>query len=255
MKNSKRIGILALFLVGAPLCAITQNDTEVTTKVTKKTPYKKETHKTVAKTKAGAHKPTTVTSKTETVKKSPTTQTRAQKLHTSAKNSEKTTVKTVKTEAYSAPLTAAPLLAGAAVAAQEGSLRAQANHKAFKDNSVVYALEQHPQASTFTGRLKQHHVLSKLSGKGEYTIFAPINEAFEHGKHLTDAKLEEHIVPGNFDTQALRRNKGALKTLSNGTLTIQEKDGHLYANNAELVGHGVKTKNGQIHFVKNIITQ
>jgi len=274
MKNTLKTVILSLLLViSAPLCAVT-GDTEVTTKVTnKKTPYKK-THKTVTKTKAGANKPATATTKTETVKKTPagmvktekkqttTTQARSQKLYTATKNKNITagSAEPVSRKnngiaagsAFAAPVIAAPLLAGAAAA---GSLKAQANHKPFKDNSVVYALEQHPQVSTFTARLKEHHLLPKLSGSGEYTIFAPLNTAFESGKHFTDKKLEEHIIHGKVDTQALRSHKGAFKTLSNGTITIHEKDGSLYANNAKIVGHSTKTKNGQIHFVESIITQ
>lgn len=265
------VKIISLALViSAPLCAATQADTKVTTQVTKKTPSVKKTEKTVQKTKTEAHKPETA-AKTDGVKKSTVTtrQARAQKMQSPAKGPKTIPVNNTPaqqggTAGFVAPVSAAPLLAGAAstgkaltvtTAAHQGSLKAQANHKAFKDNSLLYALEQHPQVSTFTQRLKQHHLSEILAGKGEYTVFAPLDESFAAGKHLTDAKLEEHIVKGNIDTQALRNQKGALKTLSKGTITIQEKDGHLYANNAQVVGHGIKTKNGQIHFVKDIITQ
>lgn len=130
---------------------------------------------------------------------------------------------------------------------------------------VVVALANSSQLTTFagalSGRLNPEVDLTETLGKGEYTVFAPTDDAF--GKldpalietfkgdatELT-AVLKYHVVQGELDPSAV---VGELKTLQGQPLTVSSSGDDLRVNNAGVACGGIKTANATLYLLDTVL--
>ena len=132
--------------------------------------------------------------------------------------------------------------------------------------------------TTLVSAVKAAGLVDTLKSKGPFTVFAPTNEAFgmlpagtvdtlvkpENKEKLTSI-LTYHVVPGNYDYDALRKmikaggGKATLKTASggelwammNGDVNIVVKDEQ--GNEANISTYDVRQSNGVIHVVDHVL--
>ncbi|HEY3296816.1 MAG TPA: fasciclin domain-containing protein [bacterium] len=121
--------------------------------------------------------------------------------------------------------------------------------------------------STFASLLKEADLEKTLEGPGEYTVFAPSDEAFkalpaetmnslkQDKAKLADV-LKNHIVAGKrISRMELAKMKGQKVTAQSGlALAIAQTGGKWMIGNAALSGVNLKSTNGPIHEVDSVIT-
>lgn len=131
--------------------------------------------------------------------------------------------------------------------------------------------------STLVAAIKAADLVSTLKGKGPFTVFAPVNNAFDNLPAGTVANLLKpenkaqlakiltyHVVSGNLNAKAVLKaikkgdGKAILTTVSGGTLTAtldgdkvkltDENGGAAYVTTANL-----KASNGVIHVIDKVL--
>ena len=131
--------------------------------------------------------------------------------------------------------------------------------------------------TTLVAAVKAADLVGTLKGKGPFTVFAPINAAFEklpEGTVATLLKAENkatlskiltyHVVSGNLDAASViaavktGMGKAVVTTVSGGKLTVtlengkvkltDEKGGSAYVTAADLKG-----SNGVVHVIDSVI--
>ena len=152
------------------------------------------------------------------------------------------------------------------------SVSASAQKKDIVD--IAIGSEAH---TTLVSALKAADLVTTLKGKGPFTVFAPINDAFSklpagtvESLLITENKaalakiLTYHVVAGNMDAAAvlaaIKKENGSvsLTTVSGGSLTASldngkvkltdEKGGSAYVTVADL-----KASNGVIHVIDTVL--
>lgn len=130
--------------------------------------------------------------------------------------------------------------------------------------------------TTLVAAVKAAGLVETLQGKGPFTVFAPVNDAFENlpagtvetllkpeNKATLQKVLTYHVVAGNLDFNALakkiKKGEKTLKTVSGGTLTlmmngprnivIKDENG----NTANINTYDVYQSNGVIHSVDAVL--
>jgi uncharacterized surface protein with fasciclin (FAS1) repeats len=130
--------------------------------------------------------------------------------------------------------------------------------------------------TTLVAAVKAAGLVETLQGKGPFTVFAPVNDAFENlpagtvetllkpeNKGTLTTVLTYHVVSGNYDFKAisamLKKGQNTLKTVSGGTLTfmmngpnnIMVKDEN--GNTANIVTYDVYQSNGVIQSIDAVL--
>jgi uncharacterized surface protein with fasciclin (FAS1) repeats len=104
-----------------------------------------------------------------------------------------------------------------------------------------------------------------LSGKGPFTVFAPLDDAFAalpagtvdslvqpENKAKLQGILTYHVVAGKVLSTDLTDGMKA-KTVNGAEITIHLKDGKVLINDAEVAVADVETDNGVIHAINKVI--
>lgn len=130
---------------------------------------------------------------------------------------------------------------------------------------VAVAISNSPQLTTFagalSGKLNSEVDLTQTLNQGQYTIFAPTDDAFAR---LDPALLEKfksdsgelasvlkfHVLPGDLDPSAV---VGEHKTLQGQSLTVSSSGDDLRVNNAGVVCGGIKTANATVYLVDALL--
>ena len=131
--------------------------------------------------------------------------------------------------------------------------------------------------TTLVAAVKSAGLVETLQGKGPFTVFAPVNSAFDalpagtvdnllkpENKAQLTAVLTYHVVPGKLDSKELMKwvKKGngmaTLKTVQGEELTVMEKDGSLWVkdtkgNVAQVTIGDVYQSNGVIHVINKVL--
>lgn len=116
--------------------------------------------------------------------------------------------------------------------------------------------------STLKVALEKAELVTVLD-QGEFTVFAPTNEAFaELGEATLNAVLADkatltsillyHVVPGTLKASDVLASK-ELKTAMDGLLTPELRDGVAYINNAQILQTDIEAKNGVIHVINKVL--
>ncbi|MBA3341991.1 MAG: fasciclin domain-containing protein [Gemmatimonadaceae bacterium] len=132
--------------------------------------------------------------------------------------------------------------------------------------------------TTLVAAVKAADLVETLKGAGPYTVFAPVNDAFENlpdGTVATLLKPENkaslakvltyHVVPGKYDAAALEKmirkgnGRAILKTASGGTLTASMNGARNIVVTDESGGtsristYNVYQSNGVIHVLDRVL--
>jgi uncharacterized surface protein with fasciclin (FAS1) repeats len=131
--------------------------------------------------------------------------------------------------------------------------------------------------TTLVAAVKAAGLVDTLQGKGPFTVFAPVNDAFgklpegtvdtllkpENKDQLTKV-LTYHVVPGRLTAKdlmaAAKKNggKATFKTVEGEELTFQVKDGEIWVwdakgSSAKITIKNVMQSNGVIHVIDTVL--
>lgn len=112
--------------------------------------------------------------------------------------------------------------------------------------SVIEQLTS-PSTALFTQALQATDLWGLLQGEGPFTVFAPMNEAFEQESPSRDW-LAQHIVLGRLTDKDLYEEMD-LNTVHGRKLTIQAENGRLRVEGARLVFKNKLARNGVVHII------
>merc|ERR1712195_34198 len=130
--------------------------------------------------------------------------------------------------------------------------------------NIVALAASIPDLSTLVTALKAGELITALSGKGPFTVFAPTNEAFAalpDGTlaHLLDpvnikelqAVLEYHVIPD----AAMRSFDLAndVTTLEGKDVHITRRNGRIFINDAKVTTADTDTTNGVVHIIDQVL--
>ncbi len=131
---------------------------------------------------------------------------------------------------------------------------------------VTVAASNNPMLSTLTsaltGQLNPDVNLVETLDGGEFTVFAPTDEAFakldaatleslKTDSDLLTSILTYHVVPGQATPDQV---PGEHATVQGATLTVTGEGDDLMVNDAGLVCGGVQTANAQVYMIDTVLT-
>lgn len=163
------------------------------------------------------------------------------------------------------------------------SLHAQASKTVMVGGQAMYPLKNIVENAvnskahtTLVAAVKAAGLVETLQGKGPFTVFAPVNDAFENlpsgtvetllkpeSKATLTKVLTYHVVSGSYDFKALaamiKKGQKTLKTVSGGTLTfmmngprnivVKDENG----TTANINTYDVYQSNGVIHSIDTVL--
>ena len=165
----------------------------------------------------------------------------------------------------------------AKAAAEEAENEAKMAKMEFEKNTIAAVAMGNDNFSTLVTALKQAGLAETFMNEGEYTVFAPTNDAFAKVPKATldnllkdenKAKLQNllsyHVVKGEFKAtdvmKAIKDNNNAynVTTLAGQNITLMEKDGKVMIKDANgktatVVMADVDASNGVIHAIDTVI--
>jgi uncharacterized surface protein with fasciclin (FAS1) repeats len=131
--------------------------------------------------------------------------------------------------------------------------------------NIVETAINHGSFKTLVAAVTAAELGETLSGKGPFTVFAPLDEAFSAlpagtvesliepaNKAKLQGILTYHVVAGKVMSTDLSDGMKA-KTVNGAEITIHLKDGKVLINDAEVVVANVETDNGVIHVINKVI--
>jgi len=130
--------------------------------------------------------------------------------------------------------------------------------------------------TTLVAAVKAAGLVETLQSAGPFTVFAPVNDAFENlpegtvetllkseNKATLTSILTYHVVPGKLDFDALaskiKKGNASLKTVSGGALTFMMNGPHNImvkdekGNTANITTYDVYQSNGVIHVIDSVL--
>lgn len=167
------------------------------------------------------------------------------------------------------PITATPVDDGATVVTV-------GNAPMFSNRNVVANASTADNLTTLVAAVKAAELVETLQGPGPFTIFAPVNSAFDalpagtvdtllqpENKADLQGVLTYHVVPGTFDTDAIVAQKGSnlstsFTTVQGGTLSVQPSGDTIYVidakgNAARVLQSNVYQSNGVVHVIDGVL--
>ncbi|MBT0608871.1 fasciclin domain-containing protein [Aequorivita echinoideorum] len=144
-------------------------------------------------------------------------------------------------------------------------------------NSIAAKAMNNEKYSTLVAALQAAELADTFKGEGEYTVFAPTNEAFSkvpkatldnlmkpENKAQLQALLKYHVVAGKWNAADVQNkikennNNYEVTTLDNQTLTLSEKDGKVMIKDATgsmstVVDANMDASNGVIHGIDKVL--
>ncbi len=131
--------------------------------------------------------------------------------------------------------------------------------------NIVETAVDHGSFITLVAAVTAAELVETLSGKGPFTVFAPLDEAFAAlpagtvesliepaNKAKLQGILTYHVVAGKVLSTDLTDGMKA-KTVNGAEITIHLKDGKVLINDAEVVVADVIADNGVIHVINKVI--
>ena len=141
-----------------------------------------------------------------------------------------------------------------------GQLRLDASMLSPNKTIVENAVGQ-PELSLLVAALQRADLVDALSGPGPFTVFAPINDAFE-GMDVSmmdpedlAAVLQYHVVSGDFEAGDLSDGT-ILEGLDGNNLTVSTRttgDPMLMVDDADIVYADIEASNGTIHLINLVL--
>lgn len=144
------------------------------------------------------------------------------------------------------------------------------------DSNILAALGSQSDLSTATGLLKSAGLEQTLNGVGSYTLFLPVNDAFEslpedqrtalsteEGRPQAIALISQHISPGYIAREDMMRGlaaeggTGQLATMGAQPLALRRQGDAVVIGTGEngprIVGDPVMARNGIVYRIDRVI--
>lgn len=181
----------------------------------------------------------------------------------------------LKTFAFAIGLLVSPSLSNQALA-QEKTVMVGGAPMYPSKNIIENAVNSKDQ-TTLVAAVKAADLVATLQSDGPFTVFAPVNEAFDklpkgtvenllkpENKGMLTAILTYHVVAGRLDSKELMRQikagggKAMLKTVQGETLTVMMKGNNIMIMDSKGGTAKVSTKdvyqsNGVIHVINSVL--
>ncbi len=129
---------------------------------------------------------------------------------------------------------------------------------------VVKVAVGSPDHTTLVAAVKAAGLVNSLSNAGPFTVFAPVNSAFEalpkgtvdnllkpENKGQLEDILQYHVTVSSYDIDRLTDGM-TLGQVNGGNVTITHKDGKVMVNDATILG-SVKASNGTVHVIDKVL--
>jgi uncharacterized surface protein with fasciclin (FAS1) repeats len=140
---------------------------------------------------------------------------------------------------------------------------AGAQAAAMPQKNIVETAAAAPQFSTLVSLVRKAGLVSTLSGRAKYTVFAPTNAAFAKVPRRTlnalaadRAKLKAvllyHVVRGKVPASKVVRLSSA-KTVNGASVTIKVRRGKVYVNDAQVTKPDIGANNGIVHQINRVL--
>lgn len=147
----------------------------------------------------------------------------------------------------------------------------------YKNKNIVENAMNSADHTTLVAAVKAAGLVETLQGKGPFTVFAPVNSAFEklpagtvdtllkpENKAMLTKVLTYHVVAGNMDSKKIAKaikdggGKATLKTVAGGTLTAMMEGSNVILTDEKggkstVTIADVKQSNGVIHVVDSVL--
>ena len=128
---------------------------------------------------------------------------------------------------------------------------------------IVETAASKPQFSTLVSLVKKAGLVGVLSGKTNYTVFAPTNAAFakvpkktlnelSKDKAMLKKVLLYHVLPGKVPASKVLKLKSA-KTAEGSKVTFSVRGKNAFVNEAKIVKTDVMCSNGIIHAINGVL--
>lgn len=145
------------------------------------------------------------------------------------------------------------------------------------EETIVGVAAANKNFTTLVAAVKAAGLVDVLNGDGPFTVFAPVNAAFDklpegtvgtllkpENKKLLTAVLTYHVVAGKFNAKdvvkAIKANNGkfVIKTVQGGKLTASIKNGNVIltdakGNTSKVIITDVKASNGVVHAIDSVV--
>lgn len=168
------------------------------------------------------------------------------------------------------------VLFAASLTAQKNATVMVGGEAMFPKKNIVENAGNSKAHTTLVAAVKAAGLVETLKGAGPFTVFAPVNDAFENlpagtvdnllkpeNKAMLTTVLTYHVVAGAYDFKALsgmlKKGRNTLKTVSGGTLTFMMNGAHNIVvkdengNTANINTYDVYQSNGVIHSVDAVL--
>jgi uncharacterized surface protein with fasciclin (FAS1) repeats len=153
----------------------------------------------------------------------------------------------------------------------------QAKMAEMEANSIAAKAMATPDLSTLVSALQAADMAQTLKAEGDYTVFAPTNEAFSkvpkatldnlmkpENKEQLQKLLQYHVLQGKMNAADVlakikeANNKLEVTTLNGEVLTLSEKNGNVMikdakGNTATVTTADVDASNGVVHIVDKVL--
>ena len=147
------------------------------------------------------------------------------------------------------------------------SMYSNASTQVKEDKNIVETAKSDGRFNTLVEALNKANLVNTLEGKGNFTVFAPTDDAF---KKLPDGTVENllktenkdalkdillyHVSKDNLSSADILKLDGKKITLLNGkTANISVKNGAVFINNAKIIITDIPASNGIIHVIDAVL--
>ncbi|HEX7278175.1 MAG TPA: fasciclin domain-containing protein [Solirubrobacterales bacterium] len=129
--------------------------------------------------------------------------------------------------------------------------------------NIVETAAGAPQFSTLVSLVKKAGLVGVLSGKTDYTVFAPTNAAFDKvpKKVLNDLASDKamlkrvllyHVLPGKVPASKVLKTKSA-KTAEGSKVTFSVRGKNAFVNAAKIIKTDIRCSNGIVHAINAVL--
>jgi uncharacterized surface protein with fasciclin (FAS1) repeats len=129
--------------------------------------------------------------------------------------------------------------------------------------NIVETAAGAPQFSTLVSLVKKAGLVGVLSGKTNYTVFAPTNAAFNKvpkktlnelasDKAMLKKVLLYHVLPGKVPASKVLKTKSAT-TAEGSKVTFSVRGKNAFVNNSRITKTDIRCSNGIVHAINAVL--
>lgn len=129
--------------------------------------------------------------------------------------------------------------------------------------NIVETAAGAPQFSTLVSLVKKAGLVGVLSGKSDYTVFAPTNAAFNKvpkktlnelasNKAMLKKVLLYHVLPGKVPASKVLKMKSA-KTAEGSKVTFSVRGKSAFVNDSKIITTDIRCSNGIVHAINAVL--